>query len=193
MSAQDLADACKKLELSFSRSALANFESGRRPTISVAELLVLAKALAVPPAELVFPVGRLDEVEVLPGQVLPPWEALEWFAGEEPFATRDAADGKLYAEGNEEFQESATKAFREHRSYVQQCLDAANAVTAARKAATTAASDRERDAHLAHAAAEEVNYRMCRDLLRHRRTDMRKRSITPPELAGVLADVDGEG
>jgi transcriptional regulator with XRE-family HTH domain len=191
MSAQDLSDACKALNFSFSRSAIANFESGRRPTISVAELTVLGKALDVPPIELVFPVGRQEEAEVLPGQELPPWVALKWFAGEDSFGKRFPDDGKIYGQNEEEFQESATFAFRWHETYTKQCMDAANAAKAARKAAGAAETEGEKNGHLAHARSEDAQFRMCRKLLQEHRADMRRRGLTPPGLWGVLADVDG--
>lgn len=193
MSAQDLADACKALGLSFSRSAIANFESGRRPTISVAELTVLGKALDVPPIELVFPVGYQEEVEVLPGHELPAWTALKWFAGEEPFGRRFPDDGKIWVQKQEEFEESATFAFRWHQTYTKQCMEAADQVKAARRAAGAAESEGERNGHLAHARTEEAQYRMCRMLLREHRARMRRDGLTPPGLWGVLADVDDKG
>lgn len=82
MSVQQLSDACSELGLPIARSVLANFESGRRPTISVPELLVLAKALGVPPMALMFPVGYEDETEVLPGRKAHPVTALRWASGE---------------------------------------------------------------------------------------------------------------
>src|SRR5690606_20596574 len=87
MSAQDLSDACTALGLPFSRSAIANFESGRRPTLSVAELLVLARALKVPPVLLVFPLGIHEESELSPGDVVDTWEAVQWFGGDYVEAT----------------------------------------------------------------------------------------------------------
>ncbi|MFI7618041.1 helix-turn-helix domain-containing protein [Nonomuraea terrae] len=82
MSAQELANACEALGVPLSRSAIANFESGRRPSISVAELLVFARALDVPPALLVFPLGIEEEVEVPPGETIDTWEAVRWFGGD---------------------------------------------------------------------------------------------------------------
>lgn len=82
MSAQDLSNACTALGLPFSRSAIANFESGRRPNLSVAELLVLARALRVPPALLVFPLGINEESELPPGEVVDTWDAVQWLGGD---------------------------------------------------------------------------------------------------------------
>lgn len=82
MSVQKLADATAELGMEIPRSVLANFESGRRETVSVAEVLVLAAALNVAPIELICPVGYDKEIEVLPGHSLDPLGAMRWFTGE---------------------------------------------------------------------------------------------------------------
>jgi len=90
-SAQQLADACAGAGLDFKRSVIANLESGRRPTLSVPELLVLGRVLDVPPALLLFPVGTSAEVPVSDDSSPSPWSALQWFVGEHPFpATTDS-------------------------------------------------------------------------------------------------------
>jgi transcriptional regulator with XRE-family HTH domain len=81
LSAQQLADECKRLGFPIARSVLANLENERRETISVAELQVLAQALDVPPVLLLFPLGRAETVEALPGRDVDPWDAIEWFIG----------------------------------------------------------------------------------------------------------------
>ena len=40
--------------------------------------MALAAALRVPPLLLLFPIGRQDEMEVLPDVLMSPWRALEW-------------------------------------------------------------------------------------------------------------------
>jgi transcriptional regulator with XRE-family HTH domain len=49
-SAQRLSDECAELGLEFPRTTLADLENGRRRSISVAELLVAARALEITPA-----------------------------------------------------------------------------------------------------------------------------------------------
>lgn len=194
MSAQQLSDACVKLGLPLSRSALANFESGRRPTVSVAEVITLGKALGVPPIELVFPVGQSELSEVLPGQEMGTWQALRWFAGEDSFATRFPDDGKWYASDDDQaaLEGSATYEYRWHDIYMKQCLDADSAAKAARRAAGAAETEAEANAHLKHAKSEEAQYRTNRKLLRDHRQRMRLAGITPPELWGLLADIDDD-
>lgn len=82
MSAQQLADECEKRSLPMKRSVLANLESGRRTTISVPELLVLADVLGVPAMLLLFPWGYAETVEALPGRdPVRPEDAIRWFEG----------------------------------------------------------------------------------------------------------------
>ncbi|MFE7130363.1 helix-turn-helix domain-containing protein [Streptomyces sp. NPDC057638] len=88
MSAQQLSDRCAELGLPMARSVLANFESGRRPTVSVPEWLVLAKALGVAPVALLCPVAEEGEVEIVPGHAIPPYAAMQWVTGEGPLAYR---------------------------------------------------------------------------------------------------------
>jgi transcriptional regulator with XRE-family HTH domain len=82
LSAQQVADSCARLGLQLSRSTLADLENGRRPLISVAELLALAAVLDVAPALLVAPVGRRPEIEILPGREMRPRDAVGWLGGE---------------------------------------------------------------------------------------------------------------
>jgi transcriptional regulator with XRE-family HTH domain len=81
MSAQQLADECERRGLPIKRSVLANLESGRRTTLSVPELLILADVLRIPPALLLYPLGYREQIEVLPGQVATPEQAMAWLVG----------------------------------------------------------------------------------------------------------------
>ncbi|MET9818370.1 helix-turn-helix transcriptional regulator [Streptomyces sp. NPDC006355] len=90
MSAQQLADECARLgHPGLQRTVISNIENGRRRDITVPDVLVLAAALEVAPAALVFPAGYAAEVEYLPGRTGAPLEAVDWFAGAE--AAEDSA------------------------------------------------------------------------------------------------------
>ncbi|MCV6963947.1 helix-turn-helix domain-containing protein [Mycobacterium intermedium] len=80
-SAQWLADETARLGYPISRSAIANYENGRKKTLDIAELLVLAAALDVPPVMLLFPEQPDGVVEVLPGESVTSIVAAEWFSG----------------------------------------------------------------------------------------------------------------
>lgn len=80
-SVQKLADRCAELGYPIPRATLDAFERGRRSSLPVHELAVIAAALDVPPALLLFPLDS-DAVEVLPGLHAEPTAAVRWFAGE---------------------------------------------------------------------------------------------------------------
>ncbi len=71
-----LADATGRL---ITRDTIANLESGRKRVLDIAELIILAKALDVPPVSLLYP--RTDRVEQSPGVVTSGLDATLWFAG----------------------------------------------------------------------------------------------------------------
>jgi transcriptional regulator with XRE-family HTH domain len=79
LSAQRLADRTAELAGPIPRAVLANLESGRRDTVSVAELFILAKALNVAPVDLLFPAEANVAVEIAPGESLPRERAVSWF------------------------------------------------------------------------------------------------------------------
>lgn len=82
MSTQQLADRCDELGFPIGRSVLANLENGRRETVSVQELLVLAVALDAPPVLLLLPLGHQAGTELLPGRDVATWDAVKWVAGD---------------------------------------------------------------------------------------------------------------
>ena len=84
-SAQWLADETERLGYPISRAAIANYESGRKKGLDVAELLVLAAALRIPPLTILFPELPDGPVELLPGVQTTSWDAAAWFSGEASF------------------------------------------------------------------------------------------------------------
>jgi transcriptional regulator with XRE-family HTH domain len=82
LSAQQLADLTAEFGMPIPRNVLANLESGRRDTITVAEVLVLAAVLGVSPMELICPAGYDDEIELLPARKMDPLQASRWIDGE---------------------------------------------------------------------------------------------------------------
>lgn len=82
LSAAKVADRTLDIGFGISRSVVADLETGRKKSIDVPELLVLAAALGVSPAQLVFPDLPRGKVEVLPGLEQESHDALQWFSGE---------------------------------------------------------------------------------------------------------------
>lgn len=92
ISAQQLADECARLGYpALQRTVISNIENGRRRDVSVADVLVLAAALGVAPAALIFPAGYVADVEVSPGRRVAPLEAVDRFAGLDAEVDPDSA------------------------------------------------------------------------------------------------------
>lgn len=66
-SAQVIADETERLGLRLTRDTIANIENGRKKSVEVPELIILAKALGVPPLSLIYPDLVDTPVEALPG------------------------------------------------------------------------------------------------------------------------------
>jgi transcriptional regulator with XRE-family HTH domain len=95
LTGQQLADDTEQLGYPVTRSQIANYESGRKRSLDVAELLVLAAALGVPPVALLFPNLPDGDVEVLPGQVMSSADAMRWFTGENDPSAPQSDLGRL--------------------------------------------------------------------------------------------------
>ncbi len=176
MSAQDLADRCEEIGYPIPRNVIANMESGRRSTIPLVEVMVLAEALRTYPICLLYPVGYVDEVQRLPLRYSEPtWEAMRWFTGDmEGFGVED----------------EMLRAFRAHASHQRAALAALEGEKHERWKVETAPNRAERE-EAAHARAdyaeraEKAEYR-----LRSARAFIRDGGGTPPLLPPELADVD---
>jgi len=81
ISAQQLSDRTRQLGHHVPRSVITNLENHRRDAVSVAELLVLAAALDVPPVLLVAAVGHEASVTILPDVGETTWRARGWILG----------------------------------------------------------------------------------------------------------------
>lgn len=80
-SAAWLSDRTAELGYRISPTVIAKLDSGHRGSVlGVTELLILAAALHMPPAALLFP-DALDDVEVLPGKAVRGLSAFGWFIG----------------------------------------------------------------------------------------------------------------
>lgn len=82
LTAQQLSERCAELGYPISRSAIAGMESARKDAIIVAEVQVIARAIGVTPLRLLFPLGREQTTEALPGADLPTWLEIRWWQGE---------------------------------------------------------------------------------------------------------------
>ncbi len=179
MSAQDVAAACAKLGYPIARNVIANLENGRRSSVDVAEVLVLAKVLGVPPVVFLVPLGEVGEIELLPGSMYNTGEALQWVCGEQMPDHEPANDLEL------RFQE--IRFYNETLHGLQRTISSSEEYR--RKVATA------RDA-----AAREVNVKLVNQFdeiigdysqeIQDRRGLMRQKGITPPTLPSDLAYLD---
>jgi transcriptional regulator with XRE-family HTH domain len=175
-SAQELADRCEQLGHPIPRNVIANMESGRRANLPLVDVMVLAAALETYPVCLIFPVGYVEETQELPFQhLIPTWDALRHFTGEEEVPMYDAG---------------LVPDFERHASLVQTALAALEEEEQARFAAKTATSraqqeeaERKRTKYADQAISAKYS-------LRHLRRELREEGATPPRLPPALGDVD---
>ncbi|KUI13608.1 hypothetical protein AU192_04185 [Mycobacterium lehmannii] len=85
MSAQQVADETERLRYPITRSQIANYESGRKQSLDIAELMTIAAALEVPPLSLILGGHPDREIEFLPGQMATTAAALAWFTGDDAY------------------------------------------------------------------------------------------------------------
>ncbi|MEU6721796.1 hypothetical protein ABZ897_61060 [Nonomuraea sp. NPDC046802] len=78
LSVQGLVNRCATLGLAMERSNLAKLDLGQWTSMTVPELLVMARALEVPPLLLLTPAGSDEVVEILPGIEAHAQEAWAW-------------------------------------------------------------------------------------------------------------------
>lgn len=175
-SAQDLADQCEQLGHPIPRNVIANMESGRRASLPLVDVMVLAAALETYPVCLIFPVGYVERTQELPFQgLVPTWDALRRFTGDEDMPSYDAG---------------LVPDFEAHASLVRTSLAALEEEERARFAAKTATNraqqeeaERKRTKYADEAISAKYN-------LRYLRRDIRDEGATPPHLPPALGDVD---
>ena len=177
----EVAQGCADRGLAeFTEHSMKNLESGRKASITLADFVVLADVLGVPPVTLLFPLGASATVEVLPGREVSTWDALAWFTGESPLS-QPAAQGTA---------RDVLDAFRHHGDLVA-AATSSNALARERRRTASTTLDRARRSTLLQRAEgyEEHAFEDCQEL-RAFRARMRDRELVPPALPGELAFVD---
>ncbi|MFG2370427.1 helix-turn-helix domain-containing protein [Streptomyces sp. NPDC048504] len=160
--------------------SMKNLESGRKASMTIADFVVLADVLGVPPVTLLFPLGTSATVEVIPGREVSTWEALTWFTGESPL-DQPAAEGTA---------RDVLDVFRHHGDLAT-AATSSNALARERRRTASTTLDRARRATLLQRAEgyEEHAFEDCQEL-RAFRSGMRERGLVPPALPDELAFVD---
>ncbi len=182
MSAQQLSERCAELGYPIPRSTITNLEIGRKESISIQEVAILAKALGIPPLSLVFPIGRERTVELLPGTEVPTWLAAQWFTGEGPFPAA-LLDGGWGANTDDmrAWKGGAPLYFRQLRTLREQWDRARGRARQARQ----------------EGSSEDVEFteqmlRDAEDQLRRYRGQMRQMGLDPGDPPAGLSDIENE-
>jgi transcriptional regulator with XRE-family HTH domain len=175
-----VAQLCTEHGLAVPGTTITNLENGRRHSVDLAEFLVLAEVLGVPPINILFPLDTAPTVDVLPGQQVSTWAGLAWFTGETA-STEAAPKGS---------QRELLDVFRAHGDAVAAAHASISLGKERRRKANTTL-DPARRAELLEAAAgyEQFAFGDCREL-RAFRDAMRERGLTPPQLPADLAFID---
>ena len=176
MSAQELADACAGLGYPTPRNVIANMESGRRSSLPLVEVMVLAGALRTYPVCLLYPLGHVEKVQRLPLEdPVPTWDAMHWFTGDsDDFGVEDAM----------------LRNFRAHAAHQRAALAALAGERRERWRAEIAATPAEREEALCARADYADRAAHAKHRLRSARAFIREDGGTPPHLPPELADVD---
>jgi transcriptional regulator with XRE-family HTH domain len=165
---------------------IANLENGRRETLSVAELLILAAALDVPPVLLISAVGLESTVNILPGIEETTWRTRGWILGALA-PSYGTFSSKAWEQGRR-----AIELYDMHRLLVNECQQVLRRIR-------RLAGDREFDitdfpllestAKLQHTTlvdvAAELSYSL--DQLRTHRRHIQAEGFLLPEMPSVLA------
>ncbi|MFJ2432509.1 helix-turn-helix domain-containing protein [Streptomyces anulatus] len=178
-SAQDLADRCEELGHPIPRNVIANMESGRRASLPLVDVMVLAAALETYPVCLIFPVGYIEKTQELPFQeLIPTWDALRRFTGEEGAVENDPG---------------MVPDFEHHTRLVRTALAALDEEQQARFDTRTATSRTQRENAERHRAEYADRAVAAKYQLRVLRREIREDGATPPHLPPALHDVDPPG
>ncbi|MFE7286712.1 helix-turn-helix domain-containing protein [Streptomyces noursei] len=169
MSAQSLADACEEIGHPIPRNVIANMESGRRASLPLVDVMVLAEALHTNPICLIYPVGYVEQVQKLPlRHSEQTWDAMRWFTGAEP--------------GEPLALDLMLRLFHQHESE-QRALHAAESSEQDEAWKAKSASDAaQREEALSAQAFYAERAALAKERLRRLRSSIREEGGTPPML-----------
>lgn len=184
MTVQALADRCAGLGVTLGRVTITKLEGGRRQAVTPAELAVLAAALAVAPAELLYPIGSGERAEILPGRELDPMDAVRWFTGD---AVLELTDSVTTVRDPRAGEQSGVLLLRYHQAIADEWFRQQTAAVEADEAAARGDGARETADYL-FAAAERYR-KHAEEMLSWIRADLRWRGMClPPIPPGLTLD-----
>jgi transcriptional regulator with XRE-family HTH domain len=167
LSAADLAARISDLGGRMSRVTITKIE-GRRHGVSLDDALILAAALRVPPAVLMFDLENREPVAIAPEVTIHPRLAARWLAGEELAASNGAVLGPMS-------EWMLPKAILRHHERLVERQEEVHSRESAVKAAEFVNDD-------ARAREERIGFYRALKRLADERTAMRMAGIDPPRL-----------
>ncbi|MFB8201888.1 helix-turn-helix transcriptional regulator [Kitasatospora purpeofusca] len=181
LTAGAVAQRCTDLGFPISRQSVSRLEAGKRDApLNLAELLVLARALDVPPVLLIAPLDQQESVRIAPDVEVPAAEALTWITGERP--TSAAGDGPG----------AVLDVLRRHDRLVRTAVWSTGQAVERRRDAQLAGPDDYQRASETAQQLEDVARRDREDVLSERRR-LRELGAFPPPLPSEIAFVDPTG
>ena len=82
LTAAQLSDRTEQFGKRISRAVISDLETGRKKSLELADVIILAAALDVPPIQMIYPGLPDGDVEVWPGVDVRSFDAVQWFSGE---------------------------------------------------------------------------------------------------------------
>lgn len=188
MKQKDVSDRLREAGRPMLATVVSKVERGER-RIDVDDLVAFGRALRVPPLLLLYPLGEAEDVEVLKGQCVPTWAAIQWFIGEGRFPSERIPRGEVdqatglpewYEDPEEGWEEGAAPVtlWRQHSEQVAEWFE-------------VPARTRRLRLH----EEEDMNERVrlwagIEKAILQTRATMRMRGLKPPLLPEELADLE---
>ncbi|MBU8859652.1 MULTISPECIES: helix-turn-helix transcriptional regulator [unclassified Micromonospora] len=190
LSAQQLSERCASIGYPIPRNIIANIETGRRGSITVPEVIIIAMALNVPPILLIYPVGKELAVRTSPRQDCGTFYAARWFMGDTrptpDMAGLDEPDDYKSAVLEWESARDIVQTYQRHGTLVRRYRYVREDVMAQlTRIADPAAADEEPEVRRIHKRRTDVlvsNLSRAGEALRNHRTLMKKLSLALPAL-----------
>lgn len=188
-SVRQLAEECQKLGApQLTSASLGNIERGQaegakraRRRVLVSELIVLARALQVPPVLLVIPLGHERTVAVAPDLDVDTWDAAKWFTGEAPLPRSRTDEREAWERGAMPIDD-----YRWHDHYLRE-REASLLVIQAEGEPSPDLPEQLQSEVRERIAVEHQRIRRVEQQLREHRQQMRRRGLAMPALPAVLA------
>ncbi|MFJ9446391.1 helix-turn-helix transcriptional regulator [Kitasatospora sp. NPDC101235] len=184
LSAEALGARCADLGYPMTRQVIAKLEQGARNGPTPAELLILARALEMPPVSLILPLGQGPTAHPTPHTESTPWQLVAWFTGEDRTALPEPPEAGS--------PQAVLDAFRRHDRLVRTALLSTRMAAERRRDAQLAPPDEYERANTSAAQLEQVAQTDRSDLLTARRA-LRDQDFFPPPLPAELSHIDREG